>query len=271
MAADSDVDTDSWALLSDTHLWAKRDEVVHEIKMAEHFERVSGEVRALARKPAGLFINGDCAYLSGESEDYELLAQLLAPLSQHGLPIHMAMGNHDHRERFWTALNQTGTARPLAARQVSVVESPRVNWFMLDSLDETNKSPGFLGSEQLDWLSKALDAHADKPAFVFTHHHPDPGKPETGGLRDTDALYDVLVPRKHVKAYFFGHTHHWEIKQHEGLHLINLPAVAYVFNKTDPTGWVHCRLNDAGLSLELHSKDPAFADHGRQIDLAYRT
>ena len=120
-AAEAEVDADSWALLADTHLWAKRDEEVHGIKMAEHFERVSGEVRALPRKPAGLFINGDCAYLAGESEDYDLMAKLLAPLSQHGLPIHLAMGNHDHRERFWSALSKTATERPLATRQVSVV------------------------------------------------------------------------------------------------------------------------------------------------------
>ena len=68
--------------------------------------------------------------------------------------------------------------------------------------------------------SKALDAHADKPALVVVHHNPQwtaPGK--RSGIVDTELLFAQLVPRKHVKAVFFGHTHQWRRDKHEGIHL----------------------------------------------------
>jgi hypothetical protein len=175
-ANEPDVDSDSWAFLSDTHIWSKRNEMVRGVKMADNLTRVGEQLRALPGRPGGVFINGDCAYLEGEAGDYDAFADLLKPLGRWGLPVHMTMGNHDNRERFWTALNEKGKSRPLEGRQISVVETPRANWFLLDSLTETNKTPGLLGQDQLDWLAKALDVYGAKPAIIFTHHHPDPGR-----------------------------------------------------------------------------------------------
>ena len=45
---------------------------------------------------------------------------------------------------------------------------------------------------QLEWLGKALDARADKPAVVLAHHNPD-RLVNIHGLTDTAKLFDVLV------------------------------------------------------------------------------
>jgi len=262
---------DSWALLSDTHLSGNRDEIKNEVNMFKNLEQISAEIRALSTRPAGLMINGDLALLDGKPADYQLLAEMMSTLSGAEIPVHLAMGNHDHRDNFWQAFADAKAHNPpVASRQITLIETPRVNWLMLDSLVTTNTTPGKLGEEQIKWVAAALDARPDKPAIVMVHHNPDPMNPKSTALTDTDPFYEVLVPRRQVKAYIFGHTHHWNHKQHEGIHLINLPATAYPFKKGDPNGWVHCTLGDGGAKFELRALDTKNARHGETLDLKWR-
>ncbi len=271
-ASMDDRDPDRWALLSDTHIPSTRDTKREDVSMSDHLIRVSKEVVDLKRMPSGVFINGDCAYLSGLPEDYALLNELLRPFKDAKLPLHMTLGNHDSRETFWASVKgATEKSRPLQSKHVSVIEAKRANWFLVDSLDKTNVTPGLLGDEQLKWLAKALDTHPKKPAIVMGHHQPAYLTGGIGGLTDSKEFLDVILPRKHVKAYIFGHTHHWNVTDKEGLHLINLPPVAYVFQKTDPSGWVDVQLNDAGMSIELRSLDSTHKANGERHDLKWRT
>src|SRR5437899_9128462 len=122
LATEKSIDENSWALFSDPHLAADRALVFRSVNMTQHFQKVSTELLALPSLPAGLFVNGDCAYSSGEKGDYSLLAELLRPLREQQIHVHLALGNHDNRERFWDALEEEKTAkRPLADRQVALV------------------------------------------------------------------------------------------------------------------------------------------------------
>ncbi|MGC4007496.1 MAG: hypothetical protein QM811_31985 [Pirellulales bacterium] len=67
---------------------------------------------------------------------------------------------------------------------------------------------------------------------------------------------EVLVPRKQVKALFYGHTHRWGRKEHEGIHLINLPPVGYLFDKESPNGWAELVLREKGAVLTLQRAGP---------------
>jgi 3',5'-cyclic AMP phosphodiesterase CpdA len=261
----------SWALLSDIHLAADANTVARKVNMTDSFKGVSQELLALPERPAGVFITGDCAFNSGESGDYSQVTTLLEPIRGDQLPVCLALGNHDNRERFWDALHEEKVAkRPLADRQVSLIRSTHANWFVLDSLEKTLSTPGLLGSEQLDWLAAALDANPDKPALVLIHHNP--GVSDTiSGLKDTEALYAVIRPRKQVKAYIFGHTHAWSVTQDaSGIHLVNLPPVAYVFREGEPSGWVHATLQPKGLRLEVRCLDHAHKTHGQVVNLDWR-
>src|SRR6266850_5893771 len=80
MAAGKKVDSDSWALLSDTHLAANHDQLGRGINMVDHFNSVSRELLALPKLPAGVFVNGDCAFNSGETGDYATVAEMLTPI-----------------------------------------------------------------------------------------------------------------------------------------------------------------------------------------------
>ena len=85
-----------------------------------------GEITALPVKPAGVFINGDCAYLKGLPDDYANLAQCVAPLSAAGLPLHVTMGNHDDRGPLYQALQ---TQQPNGLGNVVVTQGNAVAAF----------------------------------------------------------------------------------------------------------------------------------------------
>ena len=261
-----------WALLADPHIAADPKRIERAINMTDHFKTVSQELLALPQRPAGVFIVGDCAFSKGEPGDYAALTGLLEPLRGGGLPLHLALGNHDQRENFWAALEAKQAAkRPVADKQVALVSSPLVNWFMLDSLEQTLATPGSLGAAQLAWLAEALDANRDKPAVILIHHNP--GTAESiRGLKDTEELFQVIRPRSQVKAFIFGHTHNWKVTADpSGIHLINLPPVAYTFLESNPAGWVHATAQRDGLKLELRCIDPTHKDHAQIVDLKWRT
>jgi 3',5'-cyclic AMP phosphodiesterase CpdA len=270
LAAPKADDPNSWALLADTHIAAKPSEARRGIVMARHFEQVSAELLGLRPRPAGVLIAGDLALNSGETGDYAAFRDLVRPLRAGQLPLHLALGNHDHRDNFLAAFPETtAKERPLTAHVVAVVRAPRANWFILDSLDKTLSTPGLLGEAQLAWLGRALDADARKPALVVLHHNLDATR--GGALKDTNALLDVLRPRKQVKACIFGHTHVWKTWQDEsGIHLINMPPVAYVFREADPSGWVQATLERNGMKLALRSVNPQHAAHGQAVPLRWR-
>jgi 3',5'-cyclic AMP phosphodiesterase CpdA len=218
-----------------------------------------------------VLLNGDCALGTGLPGDYATFAGLMKPLSAAGIPFHVTLGNHDHRDNLRAGMTGAGGGKgPLESKQVGIVPGARANWFLLDSLD--GLGAGKLGEEQRKWLADALDAKKDRPALVMVHHNPqiavDGAK--VSGLTDTQELYDLLTPRKHVKALVFGHTHHWELQQREGLHLINLPAIAYPFRAGDPTGWVDFKLTPQGASLELRALDANHPAHGKVSELKWR-
>src|SRR5258708_9990587 len=211
-AAAKPVDEDSWALLSDSHLAADRTMIVREVDMAGHFEQAAREVLALAQRPARLLITGDCAYNSGEKADYELLAELLEPVRRGEMTVCLALGNHDQRDHFWDAFSlEKAAKRPVADRQTALITARHANWFILDSLEKTLSTPGRIGQQQLSWLAESLDANANKPALVVAHHNP--GISGNVGLKDTQEFFEVIRPRRQVKAYLYGHTYSWKIEQ----------------------------------------------------------
>ena len=270
-AASRKVDEHCWALFSDIHLSADPTKLGRGVNMTDNFRAVVNEVLALSTQPSNVLINGDLAFNSGESIDYEHVLDLLQPLRTAGMPVHLAMGNHDHRERFRAScLKDTTVKLPLENRQASMIETPRVNWVVLDSLDQTNTTPGVLGEEQLTWLAKTLDANPSKPALVVVHHNPNP-EGVKGGLTETKEFFEIIRPRKQVKAYLFGHTHRWSHAQDaSGIHFINLPTTAYIFDKVSPQGWVQVDLKENGMRLTLSCLDKMHQENGRVLDLKWR-
>ncbi|MEP6754536.1 MAG: metallophosphoesterase [Chthonomonadales bacterium] len=263
------VDPDFIALLSDTHIAADQSTINLKTNMADNLKAVGKQLTNLPLLPTSTIITGDCAYLTAQAGDYATLASLVEPIGAAGHSLTYLMGNHDNRERFRASLNSVQKAEPLEGKHVTRIECKKANLIVLDTLDKTNVTPGVLGDAQLKWLETALDMDKTKPTIVMMHHNPELDGKAGGGLTETKALFDILVPRRQVKMVVFGHTHHVEFKTHEGIHLVNLPPVAYPFDEKDPSGWVSMHLAKKGVDLTIHALNGHKMD-GKSVLLDWR-
>jgi 3',5'-cyclic AMP phosphodiesterase CpdA len=148
-----------------------------------------------------------------------------------------------------------------------VVDQQPVRLILLDSLLYTNKVPGFLGRAQRDWLQKFLGASDECPTLIFVHHTLGDGD---GELLDVERLLRIVRPQRKVKAIFYGHSHEYNFKEDEGLHLINLPAVGYNFADTEPVGWVDGIFTAKGAQLQLHAFGGNRSQDGSTKSLSWR-
>ena len=245
---------------------------MRDVNMAANLERCVAEVLAPLAAPSGVIVSGDCACLKGLPEDYETFASLIRPLRESGLPVHLLMGNHDDRTHAVTAFGKEAAApAPLENKHVTVIEDTLANWFLLDSLDIVNKTPGLLGEAQRTWLARELDARADKPAIIVVHHNV-VRELNPLALQDSLEVLAMVRPRSHVKAVIYGHCHIWEtLVDDSGIHLINLPPTGYIFKAGQPSGWVQATPEKGGLKLELRCLNPEHPLHGEVKDLAWRS
>jgi len=238
------------------------------------------ELLAERESLAGVIIDGDCAYLDGQPGDYATLTKILAPLSEVDLPVHFTLGNHDDREQFYEVCRKDPASSPVASKHCSVLETPVADWILLDSLRYVNQVEGEIGREQMEWLAERLRENPDKPAIVVGHHYPQvfrtdviPADEEIkiSGLVDSEALLDTLIGAPAAKAYVYGHSHNWRLERDEsGLHQVNLPPTAYVFDPERPSSWVRATVRPGGVELELRSLDPDHPQHGERRELAWR-
>ncbi len=270
-AAAGPTDPDRWTLVSDIHLSHNRQAKNRGVAPAEGLAQAREGSLALEPRPAGVIVCGDCAFNEGLSPDYALLAEMIQPWQQAKVAVHFALGNHDHRENFWHALAAMKPSGPAAVdgKHAYAIESLRVRWIILDSLEKTKQTPGLLGKEQLAWLAAQLDAHPEKPAMVVAHHHPDPTG-RLNGLKDTGPLLEILTSRKQAKALVFGHTHRWQHVEIGGLHYLNVPATAWIFDADQPRAWLDVHLRDDGAQVALCCLDKSHKANGQQVDMKWR-
>lgn len=272
--------TESWALLSDTHIAADREKVVRGANMAEHLERVIAEILNEGESLRGVIIDGDVALDDGQPGDYVRLKELLQPLAAAGLPVHCTLGNHDDRVNFLAAYPEFADSSAVAEKHCSVIETGHAALILVDTLRFVNKVEGEIGEAQRQWISAYLSRHPDKPAILIGHHYPQvfrtdiipsPEEIKISGLVDSEPFLGLLGSHPAAKAYLYGHSHRWGIEQDEDrVHRVNLPPTAYVFDETRPSGWVRATLSSTGMKLELRSLDTTHPSHGEIHDLAWR-
>ena len=241
-------------LVSDMHIAADPDKRLLGAHLSRNFGRVVDRLAAGPR-PGAVLMGGDASLDRGRAGDYRQLGRLLRPLLDAGLDVRTVLGNHDDRAAFgrvfpgaWAADGQR------LARHVDRVRRPEADWYLLDSLRETDETPGELGASQTRWLRESLDADPDRPAFVLVHHPPGRrGSPTRSsvGLADGAELMDTLLTRPQVKALFHGHLHRYENWSHAGLHVIGLPATAYRlgFGPGRSQGYLETRTDGRTLRL----------------------
>jgi 3',5'-cyclic AMP phosphodiesterase CpdA len=281
--------TDSIALFSDTHIAGDPATRRGDVNMSQYFADARASLLAAVPKtggPSALLINGDCAYIKGEPADYTTLIEHLTPVREAGLPVTLALGNHDDRDSFQAAFpDAKSNVDAHDQKHASILSTPSVNWFVLDSLEEVNATPGSIGDKQLTWLDESLRRHANKPAFVMGHHNADvavllkngdvvvdttKNRIPVPGLTDSSKLLDLLQAHPHVAAYLCGHTHQWNIIRWEKISFVNLPCIAYTFTPHDPHGWVACTHTASATQLTLHAMNREHPLNGQTVAISHR-
>lgn len=253
-----------WALLSDTHAPADPANVYRGFQPHENLRKAAAQVAAADADAA--LICGDLARLEGLPGDYQALRSLLAPVTEK-MPLACLLGNHDNRANFLAAFPDPPDAQPVKDRHVVSIAEPNARLVLLDSLIAPNTTPGLLGKLQRTWLASHLDAGAGLPVVLFVHHTLDDGD---GSLLDAPRLFDIVRPRRHVKAIVFGHSHRYGYGTVDGIHLVNLPAVGYSFQDSEPVGWVECELRPGGASFTLRAFAGNTAQNGKTVSLDWR-
>ena len=270
--AEESADPNRFILMADIHVCGDRNAREHDCNPDETIQQAIKDILELTPRPAGVVVAGDCVYLHGLKRDYKALEEFLRPLRAAGIPLLLAMGNHDNRNAFQSVFPDAAILHGSAIkdRKAAVIETPHANWYLLDSCKVTHYTPGLFGEEQLAWLAAELDKAPSKPALLVAHHYPKKAD-DDNGLEDTEAFLKIIEPRKQVKCYFFGHSHAWSLKQSEdGLHLVNLPANAWLFNEENPRGFVNAQLEDNGCTLTLHCLNRGDKRHGEKHTLGWR-
>jgi 3',5'-cyclic-AMP phosphodiesterase len=269
LASDETRAATRWALLADTHV-PTVDNKANPPRNHHYFDPLGNTAKimaAVAADPgAGMIIAGDLARLDGQTGDYRNLAERLALLPEK-CPVFMALGNHDHRENFRDVFKKTpGLLAPLEDRHVTVIDAPPVRFILLDTLKQVNVTAGELGEAQITWLKNFLADGCTTPTLIVLHHNVSP----QGGIADAAAFFDVIRPARCVKAVVFGHSHVHRYTAHEGIHLINVPAVGYSFGELIPIGWIDATLTSAAGRFRLNAiAGPQPADP--VTELAWRT
>ena len=167
-------------------------------------ERLVADILALPNPPANIIGLGDISLAFGEKGDYEVAAKVLKPLTDAGIKVTHAMGNHDIRAEFLKYFPGYDKTTKVKGRFVSVVNTPHVDFILLDSLVEPTKRGDYqactglgLGKEQTEWLTSTLAA-ATKPTFVCAHH------------KANDLKINALCAKSPaVVGYLHGHHHCW--------------------------------------------------------------
>lgn len=237
-----------WAFLADTHIAADADDHSGDFYPHRNMKKVLEQV--LAKPPEGMVIAGDVARLQGLAGDYVQVHKLLSVLDGK-VPVYMAMGNHDNRTNVMAEFkNPPGQIQPVKGKHVTIVDTGPVRLILLDSLLKTNETPGLLGKAQRDWLKAYLAESDDKPVLLFFHHSL---RDTDGDLLDSPRLFEIIKPMRKVKALVYGHSHDYAFATHEGIHLINLPAVGYSFKAEMPIGWIEANLTARGGEFTLHA------------------
>ncbi|MEZ5932563.1 MAG: phosphodiesterase [Alphaproteobacteria bacterium] len=190
--------------ISDLHYLRKGVLSFGKVDTHGHMERALAAIKALTPAPDMVLISGDLTN-DGDLGTYRVLADMLSEL---GLPIYPIPGNHDDRELIRAAfpmIQALSAEGPLCY----ALEPFPVRIIALDSSVD-GKPYGRLGEEQLDWLSRTLEADRQKPTLVMLHHPPfrtGIGHMDWSMLRDSDALAALARQHPQIERVLCGHVH----------------------------------------------------------------
>lgn len=239
--------------ITDTHLFASADTTHRGINTQASLDAVLADATADARwPPHAIVVTGDIVHDESRA-GYERFRSTLESL---GPPAFCIPGNHDDP----AVLKQC-----LAAPRVQVCGDTRLGTWRLILLSSFGggEVAGALGHTELARLEMVLDRHPGEHTLICMHHPPVPmgsawlDKP---GLRDADALMELVRRHPQVRAVLWGHVHQEFDRHAGGIRFMSTPSTCAQFRPNSdefaedsrPPGMRWLELNpDGGLTTEV--------------------
>ncbi len=206
--------------LTDSHLFAETGGKLLGMDTAESLQRVVDLVLDEQPRVDLMLATGDLSQ-DGSLASYERFRQLSERI---GAPARWCPGNHDEL----AAMQQAARDSEL---MVPVVDIGAWRVVMLDTLVPGSVF-GMLRDEQLKLLERALQQAPERPHLVCLHHHPvtiGSRWMDSIGLRNHEALFEVLDRFSCVKALLWGHIHQEFDDWRSNVRLLATPSTGVQF------------------------------------------
>ncbi len=222
--------------ISDTHITPPRRGLYTDDDTARNFNRVIAAALELDVDPAFIVVSGDLSD-NGEVESYVRLACLVAEVEERGIPVLLALGNHDNRANFYSVFHPDWDPEQHPKYRYSrTIGGLRV--IVLDSLVHGHGS-GHLGREQLEWLDGELSQPEPCLGTVIVLHHPpvNTGATWVDGFKLIDGADLLEVIKDHpVQGLLNGHTHYPSVNRFGNTISATAPGVANLIDPSSQNG-----------------------------------
>jgi 3',5'-cyclic AMP phosphodiesterase CpdA len=192
------------AQITDLHVTTDKDPL-NQRRNEIRLRQVLNTIHALRPRPVAIIASGDLVD-RGDSDEYDELKRVMAKCE---IPVHYALGNHDHRENFLGVFQEYRQRTDENGFLQYALDYPGLRVVVCDTLEGPND--GEYDAARAAWLARTLDTAPDAPTCVILHHppipsgirwmDPDPASPWIG------RLHDVLQGREQVKMMMCGHVH----------------------------------------------------------------
>ena len=235
--------------VSDPHIVPRGTLAYGRVDTANMLQRCVRKILALPRLPDAVVATGDLTD-HGTIEEYEVLAELLAPLQ---MPVYLVAGNHDDARVLQSVFS---THAGLVGREgflQYVVDDFDVRLVVLDTT-VAGEPGGQLCAQRLQWLDRTL-RESDRPTIIAQHHPPF----ATGlsimdhmGLANPDAEAAVVAQHAHVQCIISGHFHRTIQARFAGTVASVCPSTAHQLTlDLTPGADIRFTLEPSGFQLHL--------------------
>lgn len=158
---------------------------------------------------AARYSNVDFCIIAGDLTDlgqpaaYQRLKSLIDRME---IPVHLTLGNHDHRNTFLSVFGQDYVAETGKIDKAFDAKGYRI--ILLDS-SEPGRVDGELTEAQITWLKARLAEASDSPVIVVLHHNANALHINSDDIRIRDAEPFLAALKTHpdIRQVIAGHVH----------------------------------------------------------------
>jgi len=248
--------------ITDTHLFAGKDETLLGVNTWASFDAVLNAIEAQGREIDLIIATGDLA----QDHTVEAYQHFAEGISRLPAPCVWLPGNHDFQPSMFNTLSEADIAD---AKHVLLGEKWQV--VLLDS-QVFGVPHGMLSDYQIEWLEKALALYPQRHTLVLLHHHPLPSGCtwlDQHSLRNPHMLDAVLQPYPLARTLICGHIHQELDLQWNGRRVLASPSTCVQF-KPHCTSFTIDTVAPGWRWLELHNDGRVETDVERLLTQAFR-